>query len=93
MNQQRKTPIRTCISCRETSAKKELMRIVRTADGDIRFDPTGKASGRGAYLCGKKECFLSAVKKNKLARALRCEIPERVIAEIQQLMVEDNAEE
>jgi predicted RNA-binding protein YlxR (DUF448 family) len=69
------------------------MRIVRTADGEIKYDPTGKAPGRGAYLCGKKECFLLAVKKNKLAKALRCEIPERIITEIEKLMVEDNVEE
>ncbi|MGB9619039.1 MAG: RNase P modulator RnpM, partial [Armatimonadota bacterium] len=68
----RKTPIRTCVSCRTSSDKKSLMRIVRTSEGDVRIDPTGKVAGRGAYLCGAKECFVRALKGNKLGRALRC---------------------
>ncbi len=54
MDHTRKTPIRTCVSCRSSSEKKQLIRMVRTADGDVRVDPTGKMPGRGAYLCGAK---------------------------------------
>ena len=89
MTGQRKTPIRTCVSCRTSSEKKSLVRIVRTSEGEVRIDPTGKAPGRGAYLCGAKECVALAVKANKLGRALRCEIPERFRAELESLAAED----
>jgi predicted RNA-binding protein YlxR (DUF448 family) len=85
----RKTPIRTCVSCRTSAEKKSLTRVVRSAAGEVRLDPTGKAAGRGAYLCGAKECLSVAVKANKLGRALRCEIPERVLSELENLVVED----
>ena len=55
------------------------------------MDPTGKAPGRGAYLCGAKECLALAIKANKVGRALRCEIPERVLSELKALVVEDDA--
>jgi len=86
----RKTPIRTCVSCRMSSEKKNLVRIVQTADGDVRVDPSGKLPGRGAYLCGAKECTVRAIKTNKLGRALRCEVPERLRAELESL-AEKNA--
>lgn len=92
MNTVRKTPIRTCVGCRETSDKKKLTRIVRCSDGEIRIDPTGKAPGRGAYLCGAKECTALALKSNKLGRALRCEIPEHVKKEIEKLTMRENDE-
>ena len=91
MIRQRKVPIRTCVSCRTSSEKKSLVRVVRTADGDVRFDPTGKASGRGAYLCGAKECVALAIKANKLGRALRCEIPERFKTELENLAAREGA--
>jgi len=89
-DRQRKVPIRTCVSCRCSSEKKTLTRIVRTVDGDVVIDPTGKMSGRGAYLCGAKECVKLALKTNKLGRALRCEMPERIREEIKLLVEEDN---
>ena len=55
--------------------KKGLLRVVRTKDGDIAVDLTGKMSGRGAYICRDRECFEKAVKKKSLERALKCEIP------------------
>jgi len=83
----RKTPIRTCVSCRSSSDKKQLIRIVRMPDGEVRIDPTGKSPGRGAYLCGAKECLELAFKANKLGRALRCDVPERIESELQDLVV------
>jgi len=65
-------PQRTCIACRETLSKKELMRIVRTPDS-VRYDPTGKAPGRGAYLHNKRSCWERAL-RGSLARALKTEI-------------------
>lgn len=87
-----KVPIRTCVGCRESSDKKALLRIVRTADGEVRVDPTGKMAGRGAYLCGKKDCVRIAIKHKKLGRALRCDIPASIVAELETLMVEVDAE-
>ncbi|MHB9035353.1 MAG: RNase P modulator RnpM [Armatimonadota bacterium] len=82
---ERKVPIRTCVSCRESSEKKRLVRIVRIGSGDVVIDPSGKMPGRGAYLCGAKQCTASAIKANKLGRALRCEIPERLKEELKKL--------
>ena len=83
---EKKVPIRTCVSCRESSDKKQLIRIVRRTDGEVSIDPTGKMPGRGAYLCGAKRCLDTAIKKNILGRALRCEIPERLKEELSKLV-------
>jgi predicted RNA-binding protein YlxR (DUF448 family) len=87
----RKTPIRTCIGCRKPFDKAALLRIVRTTDGEVRLDATGKMPGRGAYLCGKKDCLAVATKHKKLGRALRCEIPANIADQLQTL-VENDAE-
>ena len=90
MTSQRKTPIRTCVACRTASDKNTLTRIVRTSDGEVRVDPTGKLPGRGAYLCGAKECLASAIKHKKLGRALGYEIPGSAIADLKSLVVTDD---
>jgi predicted RNA-binding protein YlxR (DUF448 family) len=59
-------PLRTCISCRETKSKRELLRIVRTPDGHVLIDDTGKKSGRGAYLCARLTCWKNALKSKRL---------------------------
>jgi predicted RNA-binding protein YlxR (DUF448 family) len=59
-------PLRSCISCRETKPKRELLRVVRTPDGHVLVDATGKKSGRGAYLCARLSCWENAVKKKRL---------------------------
>jgi predicted RNA-binding protein YlxR (DUF448 family) len=64
-------PQRTCIACRTTRAKKELVRIVSPAEGGIEIDLTGKRNGRGAYLCAKRSCWDQALKTGALTRALR----------------------
>ena len=69
-------PQRTCVACRETAAKRGLIRIVRTPAGVIDVDATGKAAGRGAYLCRRAECWQEALKKEWLARALRAKLGE-----------------
>jgi uncharacterized protein len=71
----RHVPQRTCIACRQTGAKRELVRVVRTPDGSVTIDPTGKLSGRGAYLCTSPACWQSALKhRGSLARALKVDI-------------------
>jgi predicted RNA-binding protein YlxR (DUF448 family) len=67
-------PQRTCVACRETGAKRGLVRIVRTPAGAVAVDATGKAAGRGAYLCRRSECWQEALKKEGLARALRTSV-------------------
>ncbi len=67
----RHIPQRTCVACRETSAKREFVRIVRTPEGRVEVDPSGKHAGRGAYLCARVECWQDALKRDKLSRALR----------------------
>ena len=59
-------PLRSCVSCRETKPKRELLRVVRTPDGHVLVDATGKKSGRGAYLCARLSCWDNAVKKKRL---------------------------
>ena len=66
----KKIPQRQCTGCREMRPKKELLRIVRTPEEEIRMDKTGKASGRGAYICPKAECLEKAQKIRALERAL-----------------------
>ena len=59
-------PMRTCIACKETKPKRELLRVVRTPDGHVLLDATGKKSGRGAYICARLSCWESALKKKRL---------------------------
>jgi predicted RNA-binding protein YlxR (DUF448 family) len=69
-------PQRTCIGCREVEAKRELMRIVRTSDGHVVADPTGKKAGRGAYLHRERECWEAALgARGRLQHALKLEAP------------------
>ena len=63
---QRRVPERTCIICRQVRPKRELIRIVRTTGGHVELDPTGKKSGRGAYLCARRSCWEPALRKGKL---------------------------
>ena len=67
-------PQRTCVGCRTTSSKREFMRIVRTPEGRVEIDPTGRRAGRGAYLCAQLSCWQDALAKDRLARALRTTI-------------------
>ena len=69
----RHIPERTCIACRETSAKRQLIRLVRVPDGSVTIDPSGKKSGRGAYLCNRATCWQAGLKRGVLPRALKLE--------------------
>ena len=72
---------RTCIGCGKKSDKVELHRIVRTADGQVFFDGTGRMPGRGAYVCSK-ECFEVANQKGKLQRSLKCGVGQEEAAQV-----------
>jgi len=67
-------PLRTCIACRESKPKRELLRVVRTPDGHVLLDATGKKSGRGAYLCARLSCWETALKKKRLEHEFEIEI-------------------
>ena len=71
-------PERTCIGCNEKKEKKELIRIVKNQEGNIKVDTTGKANGRGAYICKNIECLEKAIKTKKLERSLKTKINSEV---------------
>ena len=75
MGQVKKIPMRKCVGCQDMKGKKELLRVLRTEEGQVVLDTTGRKNGRGAYLCYSKECFLKAVKSKALERALKVSIP------------------
>ncbi len=74
----KKIPMRKCLGCMEQKPKKELVRVVKSADGDISLDLTGKKNGRGAYICPEVSCLEKAKKAKRLERAFECAIPAEV---------------
>ncbi len=74
----KKTPMRMCVGCREMKEKRELIRIVRTPDGDVAVDDTGKRSGRGAYVCRNAECLTRAIRQKQLERQLEITLTNEV---------------
>lgn len=72
----RHVPQRTCVGCRRSTQKRELIRIVRTPEGTVEVDATGKRSGRGAYLCDSAQCWHEALRKDRLSSALRTRLSE-----------------
>lgn len=70
----KKTPLRKCIGCGEMIAKKDMLRIIKTKDNEIKLDPTGKENGRGAYLHFNRNCFDQAVKSKGLERSFKMSI-------------------
>ena len=83
--QVRRRPLRTCVVCRQTSDKRVLLRVVRTAGEprEVRFDQTGKANGRGAYVCAAMECIEKAIKQKRFERSLNVAVvPETLGSEL-----------
>lgn len=74
----KKIPLRQCLGCREMKPKKELIRVVRTPEGEIMLDFKGKANGRGAYLCPDPACLKKATKARALERAFSAPVPAEV---------------
>ena len=70
----KKIPIRTCIGCSEAKPKKELIRIVKTTEGEVLIDSTGKKNGRGAYICPNITCLEKAIKSKRLSKAFEMPI-------------------
>lgn len=82
MSQTKKIPQRQCTGCGEMKNKKEMIRVIKTSDGQILLDRTGKQNGRGAYLCPNMDCLKKALKTKGLQRSLKTEIPEEVITQL-----------
>ena len=80
MPKNKNVPLRMCIVCREMKSKREMTRVVKSADGEIRLDPTGKAPGRGAYVCGNEECLKKLQTKRLLNRAFSSDVSALVYA-------------
>ncbi len=83
---QKKIPMRQCLGCREMKPKKELIRVVRSPEGDISLDFKGKAPGRGAYICPNAQCLKKAVRARALEKAFSAQIPEEVYEKLNEEM-------
>ncbi|EIT85118.1 hypothetical protein A374_12500 [Fictibacillus macauensis ZFHKF-1] len=79
----RKIPMRKCVACQEMKEKKELIRVVRSPEGEVFVDLTGKKSGRGAYLCNDTACFTLAKKKGSLSNQLKVAVPDTVFEQLE----------
>lgn len=79
-------PKRQCVGCREMKEKKEMIRVIKTAEEQILIDETGKQNGRGAYICKSADCLEKAIKNNGLERSLKAGIPYDVILNLQEEM-------
>jgi len=84
--QQKKIPTRLCLGCREMKPKKELIRVVRSPEGEVSLDFTGKKPGRGAYICHDINCLNKAVKTKALSRAFAMEIPQGILDTLKEQM-------
>ena len=89
----KKIPLRQCIGCGEMKSKKEMIRVIKTAEGEILLDATGRKNGRGAYLCPSMECFKKAVKGRGLERAFKMAIPREVYETLEKEMEEIDRQE
>ncbi len=79
----KKIPLRQCVGCGEMKAKKEMMRVIKTPEGDIVLDVTGKKNGRGAYLCQQEECLQKAMKNKGLERSFKMSIDQAIYEKLQ----------
>ena len=87
---EKKIPMRQCLGCREMKPKKELIRVVRSPEGNISLDFKGKASGRGAYVCPEPQCLKKAIKAKALERAFSTQIPPEIYESLEKEMEAGN---
>ena len=80
----KKPVLRSCAICREKKEKRELLRIVRRPTGEVEIDPSGKKSGRGAYICANEVCVTNAEKSKRLNGALKTEVPDTIYQQIRE---------
>ncbi len=84
----KKVPLRQCIGCQEMKSKKEMIRVIKTAEDEIMLDATGRKNGRGAYLCPSMECLKKTVKGKGLERSFKMAIPKEVYETLEKEMEE-----
>jgi len=84
VQKQKRIPERKCTGCGKSFPKKELIRVVRSPEGEVSLDFTGKKSGRGAYICKNSQCLKKAQKAKRLERNLECAIPNEVVAALEE---------
>ncbi len=82
----KKVPLRMCVGCGEMKDKRELTRVVKSKEGEISLDLTGKKSGRGAYICPSIECLIKARKSKRIERSFKSKIPDEVYDLMEQEM-------
>ena len=85
----KKIPMRQCVGCGEMKNKREMMRVLKTAEGPIELDTTGRKNGRGAYLCMDKECLVKARKNKGLERSFKMSIPDEIYEKLEKEFEED----
>ena len=83
---EKKVPMRMCVGCREMKPKKELLRVVKSPEGVVSIDTTGRKPGRGAYLCRSADCMKRAIKQKQLERAFECPLGEETHASLLQAL-------
>ena len=86
MSANKKIPMRKCVGCQERKSKKEMIRVIRTSEGEFLLDATGKKNGRGAYICPSKNCLEKAVKNKGLERSFKQSIPREVYEALEKEM-------
>ena len=84
---QRKIPLRKCTGCQEMKNKKEMIRVIKTPEGEIMIDATGKKNGRGAYICCSSACFHQAIKTKGIERSLKTSIPTDIYEELEKELI------
>ena len=87
----KKIPMRMCLGCNEMKPKKEMIRVVKSAEGEISLDFTGKKSGRGAYICKNTECFQSARKARRFEKSFSCKISNEIYEEMENELTAENS--
>lgn len=86
MSSKKKIPMRKCVGCGEMKSKKEMMRVLKTSEGEFLLDTTGKKNGRGAYLCLSETCLNQAIKSKGLERSFQQSIPQEVYESLKKEM-------
>ena len=82
----KKVPMRQCTGCREMKSKRDMIRVIKTAENEICIDATGRMNGRGAYICPTMECLKQAMKSRGLERYLKTSIPDTVYQQLEEEM-------
>ena len=87
----KKIPMRMCLGCNEMKPKMELIRVVKSPEGEISLDFKGKAPGRGAYICKAPQCLMTAVQRKGLERSLRCRVDAKVYEDLRSVFAGEDS--